>query len=262
MLESFSASGFLVHTPCGPRKSGMPESVEMPAPVRTTIRWALATQLLTAASKLRHLDLAAAARAAERRQRPLRHDDLRRRLAAQLLQLLHRALDRLARVLAEFVRGFLERHCRNLEADRQRACGRQHLRLALVDHGTRAVALPAFLHRRKPADGADAPVGEDLLQVKRVRINLDVVGGLGFGSHVSKDAALRAASRRGTPPRRGSTQRAARSSTSKRARPRPAPRRPAGSSTRASTPANSRANNKESARRKKCRRRTPAYGRR
>src|SRR6185503_2435144 len=136
MLESFSASGFLVHTPCGPRKSGMPESVEMPAPVRTTIRWALATQLL---------------------------------------QLLHRALDRLARVLAEFVRGFLERHCRNLEADRQRARGRQHLRLALVDHGTRAVALPALLHRRQPADGADAPVGEDLLEVKRVRINLDVV---------------------------------------------------------------------------------------
>src|SRR5206468_2834934 len=34
----FSASGFFVHTPCGPRKSGMPESVEMPAPVRTTMR--------------------------------------------------------------------------------------------------------------------------------------------------------------------------------------------------------------------------------
>src|SRR5438445_586659 len=44
MLESFSASGFLVHTPCGPRKSGMPESVEMPAPVRTTMRPAASTQ--------------------------------------------------------------------------------------------------------------------------------------------------------------------------------------------------------------------------
>ena len=30
-------AGFLVHTPCGPRKSGMPDSVEMPAPVSTTI---------------------------------------------------------------------------------------------------------------------------------------------------------------------------------------------------------------------------------
>ena len=37
--------GFLVHKPCGPRKSGMPESVEMPAPVRTTTRFASSTQL-------------------------------------------------------------------------------------------------------------------------------------------------------------------------------------------------------------------------
>src|SRR2546425_2769121 len=38
MVAIFSASGFFVHTPCGPRKSGMPESVEIPAPVRTTMR--------------------------------------------------------------------------------------------------------------------------------------------------------------------------------------------------------------------------------
>ena len=44
MLDIFSASGFLVHKPCGPRKSGMPESVEMPAPVRTTTRLAASTQ--------------------------------------------------------------------------------------------------------------------------------------------------------------------------------------------------------------------------
>ena len=30
--------GFFVHTPCGPRKSGMPESVEIPAPVSTVMR--------------------------------------------------------------------------------------------------------------------------------------------------------------------------------------------------------------------------------
>src|SRR5947199_10216027 len=35
-----SAPGFLVHTPSGPRKSGIPESVEIPAPVRTTTRLA------------------------------------------------------------------------------------------------------------------------------------------------------------------------------------------------------------------------------
>ena len=39
----FSASGFFVHTPFGPRKSGMPESVEIPAPVSTTIRSAART---------------------------------------------------------------------------------------------------------------------------------------------------------------------------------------------------------------------------
>src|SRR3954468_24556959 len=38
MLESCSALGSFVQTPCGPRKSGIPESVEMPARVRTTIR--------------------------------------------------------------------------------------------------------------------------------------------------------------------------------------------------------------------------------
>jgi hypothetical protein len=33
-----SASGSFVQTPSGPRKSAMPESVEMPAPVSATIR--------------------------------------------------------------------------------------------------------------------------------------------------------------------------------------------------------------------------------
>ncbi len=37
MLAVFSAAGFFVQTPSGPRKSGMPDSVEIPAPVRITI---------------------------------------------------------------------------------------------------------------------------------------------------------------------------------------------------------------------------------
>jgi hypothetical protein len=37
MVDSAWAPGFFVQTPCGPRKSGMPDSVEMPAPVRTVI---------------------------------------------------------------------------------------------------------------------------------------------------------------------------------------------------------------------------------
>src|SRR5690606_40339486 len=36
-----SADGSFVHTPCGPRKSGMPLSVDIPAPVRTVIALAL-----------------------------------------------------------------------------------------------------------------------------------------------------------------------------------------------------------------------------
>ena len=42
MSLSFSALGFFVHTPCGPRKSGIPESVEIPAPVSTTTRLGVA----------------------------------------------------------------------------------------------------------------------------------------------------------------------------------------------------------------------------
>ncbi len=43
MFEAFSAAGFFVHNPFGPRKSGIPESVEIPAPVSTTIRSAPAS---------------------------------------------------------------------------------------------------------------------------------------------------------------------------------------------------------------------------
>src|SRR4029434_2022642 len=49
MVDCFSAAGLRVHTPCGPRKSGMPESVEMPAPVSATMRRAPRTQARTVA---------------------------------------------------------------------------------------------------------------------------------------------------------------------------------------------------------------------
>src|SRR5262245_50826601 len=121
MFDIFSASGFLVHSPWGPRKSGMPESVEIPAPVSTTTRCAPSIQVLAWSITSRHLDLAAAAHPACGRQPALRDDDLRRGLAAQLLQLLHRALDRILRQLAELVGRLLERAGADLEADRQRA---------------------------------------------------------------------------------------------------------------------------------------------
>src|SRR3954465_3602668 len=188
MFDIFSACGFFVHRPCGPRKSGMPESVEMPAPVSTTMRWAPATQLLTSSiTTLGHLDLAAAADAASSkgRQGPLWHDDLRRRLTAQLLQLLNGALDRFARKLAELLGRFLQRAGRDLETDRQRAGRRHYLRLADIQHRLRRVALAIVLHRRQAPDGADAAVSKDLFQEKGVRIDSDVVGGVGFGGHGS-----------------------------------------------------------------------------
>src|SRR5689334_3504043 len=168
MFDIFSATGFWVHTPCGPRKSGMPESVEMPAPVRTTTRLASLSQVLASSSKLLgHLDLATAAYG---RQRALRHDDLRCGLAAELLQLLHRALDRFARELAELLGRFLERAGADLEADRQRARRREHLRLAHVEHRARGIALAVLHHRREAPDRADPPVGEDFLEIQRGRI--------------------------------------------------------------------------------------------
>src|SRR5262249_15670358 len=51
MVASFSASGFFVQTPWGPRKSGIPDSVEMPAPVSATIRRAAAIQPRTVSTR-------------------------------------------------------------------------------------------------------------------------------------------------------------------------------------------------------------------
>ncbi len=50
MFAFSSALGSRVHRPSGPRKSGMPDSVEMPAPVRHTIRWAETTHEATSSS--------------------------------------------------------------------------------------------------------------------------------------------------------------------------------------------------------------------
>src|SRR5688500_17644801 len=186
MLDIFSARGFLVHRPCGPRKSGMPESVEMPAPVRTTTRLAASTQERASWIKRSgHLNFAAAAHAAgaHGRQAALRHHDRRGRLAPQLLQLLHGALDRFLRELAELLGRFLERAGADLERDRQRAGRRQHLRLADIEHRAPPGARAILADWRQAADGADPAVGEDLLEVQRLRVDLDFVNGLGFRSH-------------------------------------------------------------------------------
>lgn len=50
MFDAFSAAGLRVQIPFGPRKSGIPESVEMPAPVSTTIRSAVAIRSAAAST--------------------------------------------------------------------------------------------------------------------------------------------------------------------------------------------------------------------
>ena len=47
MWADFSAAGFLVHTPFGPPKSAMPESVELPAPANPPAVPALRNQHAT-----------------------------------------------------------------------------------------------------------------------------------------------------------------------------------------------------------------------
>src|SRR6185503_11427948 len=101
----------------------------------------------------------------------------------QLLQLLHGALDRLARERAELLGRFLERARADLERDRQRAGRREDLRFADVDHRARLVAPTVLVYRREAPDRAHAPIGEDLLEVELLRVDLDVVRGFGFGSH-------------------------------------------------------------------------------
>src|SRR3954464_11940089 len=162
------------------------------------------------------LDLAAAAKAAaaqptRRRQSALRDDDGGSGLAPHFLELFHRALDRLARERAEFLRRLLERGGADLECDRKRAGRRKDLRFAGVKDRARSVACAVFRDGRHAPDGADAPIGEHFLQIQRGRIELDFVL-FGFGSHVnlrkefaSVAAAARAASRRRILSHTGST---------------------------------------------------------
>src|SRR4030088_744445 len=51
MSDSRAAFGLRVHTPFGPRKSGMPDSVEMPAPVSATMRVEADTRRQAAATR-------------------------------------------------------------------------------------------------------------------------------------------------------------------------------------------------------------------
>ena len=51
MKASKGIGWFLVHSPPGERKSGIPHSVEIPAPVNGTIAWALFDQVAQAGDR-------------------------------------------------------------------------------------------------------------------------------------------------------------------------------------------------------------------
>jgi ABC-type uncharacterized transport system YnjBCD ATPase subunit len=108
------------------------------------------------------------------RQPALRNDDRRGRLAAQILQLAHRALDCFLRFAAEFLRRFVERLRFQRKRDRQRADLAQHLRLADPLDFPLGVARAIALHRRQLAQRSDAPVRVDLLHPEVLRIHVRV----------------------------------------------------------------------------------------
>src|SRR6266705_6289262 len=137
---------------------------------------ACAALLLAAATQISgKLDLAAPAA-----QGTLRNDDRGTRLAAQLLQLAHGAVDRILGERPELLGSLAKRVRADLERDRDRAGGGHDLRLADVDDGSRRVRLSVSCHRGQATYRPDASIGEDLLQVELVRIELQL-GGLEFG---------------------------------------------------------------------------------
>ena len=118
---------------------------------------------------------AAAARPAQAAGRGgARDDDRRGLLAAQLLEPLHRARERLLRELAEFRDRVVEGRGLDLEAQRQRAGGREDLGLSDVQHGPRGVRRAGGRDRSQPLQRADAPIREGLLAVEGRAVHCDV----------------------------------------------------------------------------------------
>ena len=75
-----------------------------------------------------------------------------------------------------------ERRRLDLEHQRQHAGGRQQLRLAGEQHRARRIGRAVGRDRLQAADGAGAPIGEDLFLVEAGRVELDL-GKIGLRCH-------------------------------------------------------------------------------
>ena len=136
------------------------------------------------------LDLAAGHAAARQAAEPahaaaagLRDHEAGLLLAAQVGDLLHRAVERRLRGGAVARDRLGDRLRLDLEADRQRADLRHDLRLARVHGRALRVVLAARVDRHEHADRAEAAVGVDLLAAQRGDVHLDVVGAFVRGGH-------------------------------------------------------------------------------
>src|SRR6202050_3221927 len=118
------------------------------------------------------LDLAAAAGGAGTCAH-VRHDDARGGFATHLARLVDRLFQRDLHAVGKLLQRLGERHCVNFERERQHARGRQPLRLAGEKHMAGRIHRAVGGHRRQAPDAAGAAVGEDILAVKTLRIELD-----------------------------------------------------------------------------------------
>jgi len=116
--------------------------------------------------------------------RAWRNDDRGRGFAPQFLEPLHRVRERLFRVGAEVLHGFLEGLGGDFEAQRQGACRRQHLRLSHIQDRAARIGIAVPIDGRQALQRADPAIRERFLAIQRRAVHADVLFGA-FVCHAS-----------------------------------------------------------------------------